>query len=94
MDDRGDGTPFQSSGRVNPSTVPTVEEYARASADVGRPEAQLLGYRVFIERNERDELWYSPDLAAVLKAISYNKDGSISDVTEAISVTRGEPSDL
>jgi hypothetical protein len=30
-------------------------------------------------------------LDAVLKAVIYNKDGSISDVTEAIAVTPGEP---
>lgn len=94
MDDRGDGTPFHSSGRVNPSTRPTVEEYARAAADFGRPEAQFLGYRVFIQKNEREEFWYAPDLDAMLKEIKYNTDGSISDITEAISVTPGEPSGL
>ena len=94
MDDRGNGTPFRSSGRVNPSTRPTVEEYARAAADFGRPEAQFLGYRVFIQKDERDEFWYAPDLDAMLKEIRYNKDGSISDITEAISVTPGEPRGL
>jgi hypothetical protein len=71
--------------------VPTIAEYERAAAEFGRREDQLLGYRVFIQKNEREEFWYAPDLDSVLKAVSYNKDGSISDVTEAISVTPGEP---
>jgi len=88
---RGDSKPQHSRGRVDPARVPTIAEYERAAAEFGRREDQLLGYRVFIQKNEREEFWYAPDLDAVLKAVSYNKDGSISDVTEAISVTPGEP---
>src|SRR5688572_16920328 len=78
VDNRGDGKPQHSRGRVNPTTVPTVQEYERAAAEFGRREDQLLGYRVFIQKNAREEFWYAPDLDAVLKAVKYNKDGSIS----------------
>lgn len=91
INDRGNGEPFTSRGQVDPSTVPTVEQYERAAADFGRREDQMLGYRVFVQTNDREEFWYSPELDAVLKAIRYNKDGSISDLTEAITITPGAP---
>jgi hypothetical protein len=91
MDDRGDGKPSHSRGQIDPSTAPTAEEYARASVEVGRQETELLGYRVFIQRNPREELWIAPDLDAILKGVSYYEDGSVSDVTEAILITPGKP---
>jgi hypothetical protein len=84
---RGNGKSQRSTGQVDVSQVPTVQEYERAAAETGRPEAQLLGYRVFIQKDAREEFWYAPELDAVLKAVRYNDDGSVSFVIEAVSVT-------
>ena len=84
---RGSGKSRRSTGQVDVSQVPTVQEYERAAAETGRPEAQLLGYRVFIQKDAREEFWYAPELDAVLKAVRYNDDGSVSHVIEAVSVT-------
>lgn len=88
---RGNGKPFNSKGQIDPGTAPTVQEYERAAAEFGRREDQILGYRVFVQENEREAFWISPELDAVLKSISYNKDGSISDITEAVLITPGPP---
>jgi hypothetical protein len=81
------GQSSRTTGRIDLSTAPTVNDYVQAAAETGRPETQLLGYRVFIQKNAREEFWYSPELDAVLKAVRYNDDGSISDVTEAVLIT-------
>lgn len=90
-ENQGNGKPFESSGRVEPSHVPTAEEYARVAAELGRPEDQFLGYRVYIQKDERAEVWYAPELDAVLKLIAYDRAGRLDSVTEAISITPGNP---
>jgi hypothetical protein len=76
---------------VEPSHVPTAEEYARVAAELGRPEDQFLGYRVYIQKDERAEVWYAPELDAVLKLVAYDSAGRLDSVTEAISITPGNP---
>ena len=90
-DNRGNGQLFDARGGVDPSHVPTAEEYARVAAELGRHEDRFLGYQVFIQKDERAEFWYAPALDAVLKTITYDRDGALDSVTEAIAITPGDP---
>jgi hypothetical protein len=56
-DNRRNGQPFDARGGVDPSHVPTAEEYARVAAELGRHEDRFLGYQVFIQKDERAEFW-------------------------------------
>jgi len=89
--DNMNGEPFDSSGRINPASLTTPEDFAVHAVAMGRRQDRVLGYRVFVQKDPSGtEVWYSPELDTVLKEVIY-KQGKLDSVTEAVSVTIGQP---
>ena len=90
MDDVN-GKPVDSSGGIDPAFWATPEDFAAQAIAMGRRRDQVLGYTVFVQKDpSRTEFWFSPELNTTLKEVVY-QNGKIGDVTEAVSVTVGEP---
>ncbi len=89
--DNVNGKPFDSSGRINPASLPTREDFAAHAIAMGRGQDQVLGYTVFIQKDPSGtEVWYSPELDTPLKEVIYQH-GKLDTVIETVSVTLGEP---
>lgn len=87
------GEPFNSSGRIDPASKPTAEEWAAYSIANGRRQDEVLGYKVWVQHDPSGtEVWYCAELDTVLKVILY-QDGKLSSITEPISVVVGESQD-
>ena len=84
-----DGTFRESSGGITPGNLFTPAEYRAHTAD--RLQDSVLGYNVVIYLDARQQAWYSPELDTLLKHVSYDKDGTVADVVEAVEITEGEP---
>lgn len=83
---------YTSNGRINVSDLLTPGAYSAGARERGRQESQVLGYRVFIQKDPNGtEFWYCPELDTLLKEIEFSKDGKLLSVTEAVSVQLGEP---
>jgi len=85
-----DGTFRDSSGRITPGNLVTPAEYRAHTTD--RLQDSVLGYNVVIQLDARQQAWYSPELDTLLQHVIYDKDGTLSDVLEAVEITEGEPS--
>jgi hypothetical protein len=89
--DNLNGKPFESSGRTDPASLATVDEWAAHARAHGRKQDQILGYTVFIQRDSSGtEIWHCPELDTPLKEVIYHN-GKPSSVTEAVSVVVGHP---
>jgi hypothetical protein len=85
-----DGTFRESSGGITPGNLLTPAEYRARTTD--RLQDSVLGYNVVIYLNARQQAWHSPELDTLLKHVTYDKDGTLNDVLEAVEITEGEPS--
>lgn len=89
--DNVNGKPFDSSGRINPASLPAPDDFAAHALAMGRHQEQVLGYTVFVQKDPSGtEVWYCPELDTPLKEIIY-KDGKLDTVIETLSVKPGEP---
>ena len=85
-----DGTFRESSGGITPGNLVAPAEYRAHTTD--RLQDSVLGYSVVIQLDARQQAWYSPELDTLLKHVTYDKDGTLADVLEAVEITEGEPS--
>lgn len=85
-----DGTLRHSRGGITPGNLLTPAEYRAHTTD--RLQDSVLGYNVVIYLDARQQAWHSPELDTLLKHVTYDKDGTLNDVLEAVEITEGEPS--
>jgi hypothetical protein len=89
--DNLDGKPLESSGRIDPASLATVDEWIAHARAHGRRQDQILGYTVFIQSDPSGtEIWHCPELDTPLKEVIYHN-GKASSLTEAVSVVVGQP---
>lgn len=89
------GKTRDSSGKIPLQGRPAPDDYWSRALSQGQRTGELLGTRIVIHplgrSGERGEVWYSPDKEAMLKQISYGKDGTVSLILEAVEIRDGEP---